>query len=58
MINPTELFMTKLEMMHILQTQVYGCISAQPWLLHQKTKRKADDISKVSEIKQVEMKQF
>jgi len=30
--------MTKLDMMHILQAQVFGCISAQPWLPHQKTK--------------------
>jgi len=41
MINPTELFMSKPEMMHIVQTQVYRSMSAQPWLLHQKMKRKA-----------------
>jgi len=38
--------MTKLEMMHILQAQVCGYISAHPGLLHQKTKRETSDASK------------
>jgi len=38
--------MTKLEMMHILQAQVCGCIRAHPGLPHQKTKRETSDASK------------
>jgi len=38
--------MAKLEMMHILQAQVCGCISAYPGLPHQKTKRENSDASK------------
>jgi len=45
MINPLELS-TKLEVMHILQAQVCGCISVQPGLLHQKTKGETSDASK------------
>jgi len=37
---------TKLEMMHILQAQVCGCISAHPGLPHQKTNRETNDASK------------
>jgi len=37
---------TKLEMMHILQAQVWSCISAHPGLPHQETKREASDASK------------
>jgi len=35
-----------LEMMHILQAQVYGCISAHPGLPHQKTKQETSYASK------------
>jgi len=45
MINRPEL-PTKLKMMHILQAQVCGCISAHPGLSHQKTKRETSDASK------------
>jgi len=38
--------MTKLEMMHILQAQVCGCISARPGLPHQITKRETKEASK------------
>jgi len=38
--------MTKLEMMHILQAQVCGSISAHPGLPHQKTKLETRDASK------------
>ena len=38
--------MTKLEMMHTLQAQVCGCVSAHPGLPHQKTKWEARDVSK------------
>ena len=37
---------TRLEMMHILQAQVWSCISAHPGLPHQKTKRETNDASK------------
>ena len=37
---------TKLEMMYILQAQVWSCISAHPGLPHQKTKRETSDASK------------
>jgi len=49
--------MTHLEMMHTLQAQVCGCISAHPWLPHQKTKRETSDASK-SQLNQVEIGQF
>jgi len=38
--------MTKLEMMHTMQTQVWCCISAHPRLPPQKTKRETGDASK------------
>jgi len=37
---------TKLEMMHILQAQVYGCISANPGLPYHNMKRETSDASK------------
>jgi len=37
---------TKLEMMHTLQAQVCGCVSAHPGLKHQKMKQEAGDASK------------
>ena len=43
-INPPEL--PKLEMMHILQAQVCGCISAHPGFPHHKTERETSDDSK------------
>jgi len=47
MINPPELLiMTKLEIMHILQIQVCGCISAHQGLTLKTTKRKTSDASK------------
>jgi len=47
MINPPELSkIIKLKMMHILQAQVCGCISAHPGLPHQKMKRETSDASK------------
>jgi len=41
MMNPPELPVTKFEMMHLLQSQVYDCrpISAHPRLPYQNTKR-------------------
>jgi len=39
---------TKLEVMHILQAQVWSCISAHPGLPHQKTKRETNDAWKNS----------
>ena len=46
-INPPELPINdKLEMKHILQAQVCDCISAQPGLPHQKTKREISEASK------------
>jgi len=40
--------MTKFEMMHILQAQVCGCISAHPGLPHKKMKRELMIHQKVS----------
>jgi len=37
---------TNYEMMHMMQAQVCGCISAHPGLTHQKTKRENSDASK------------
>jgi len=49
MINPPELpIMTKPEMMHILQTQMCSCISAQPGLPHQKQNGKLVVQQKIS----------
>jgi len=46
MINPPELpKLTKIEMMHILQAQLCGCISTHPGVPHQKTKRETNDAS-------------
>ena len=38
--------MSKLEMMHMLEAQVFGCISAHQSLQHQKTKWETSDASK------------
>ena len=43
--------MTKLEMMHMLQAQVSGCISAYPELPHQRKKQETADALK-SKLKQ------
>jgi len=51
MISPPEL-MTKFEMMHKLQAQVCGFISAHPELPHQKMKREASYAPK-SQLNQV-----
>jgi len=48
MINPPQLLiiLTILEMMHMLQAQTCGCISAHLVLPHQKTKREPSDAAK------------
>jgi len=58
MINPPAVpKIKKLEMMHILQAQLCGCISAHPGLSHQKTKRETSDASR-SQLNKVERRQF
>jgi len=49
---------TKFEMMHILQAQVCGCVSAHPGLPHQKMKRESSDASKNPLNQEVELGQF
>jgi len=53
--------MTKLEMIHILQAQACGCISAYPGLQHQKPKRDTSGASQSQlnqAMRQFEMRQF